>query len=242
MNTDAGAAAVVAAIVAEVVAAGSPERAASSQNFFKTGPGQYGEGDRFVGVAVPVLRRFARGLRGSPAAVIDRLLADDRHEVRMLALLILVENYRRADDPATWVEQYRTAVRDGRVDNWDLVDCAAAPILGDWLRRVDSLDELLSWAASDDLWARRVGIVATHAFTVGGRSDAILAVAPLVLDDRRDLIQKALGWMLREMGKRVDEQTLLGFLEEHADRMGRTALSSAIERLSTEQRSYYRSR
>ncbi|ALG85710.1 DNA alkylation repair protein [Gordonia phthalatica] len=236
MNVDSAA----AEIVAEVVAAGSPERAASSQKFFKTGPGEYAEGDRFIGVSVPELRRFARSLRGSPAAVIDDLLGSELHEIRMLALLVLGENYRRADEPAVWVEQYRAAVRAGRVDNWDLVDCSAAPILGDWARRADDVDELTRWAASDDLWERRVGIVGTHAFITGGRSDAILAVAPLVIDDRRDLIQKAFGWMLREMGKRVDEPALLDFLEANAARMGRAALSYAIERLPAEQRRYFR--
>ncbi|MBM7365771.1 DNA alkylation repair protein [Gordonia hydrophobica] len=227
-------------IVAEVVAAGSPERAASAQRFFKTGPGEYGEGDRFLGVAVPVLRSLATRLRGLPAEVVDALLANELHEIRMLALLVLAENYRRADDPASWVEQYRCAVRAGRVNNWDLVDCSAAPILGDWLVQADGVDELLRWAASDGLWERRVGIVATHAFTTGGRSDAILAVAPLVIDDRRDLIQKALGWMLREMGKRVDEPALLDFLETNAAAIGRTALSYAIERLSPDQRKHFR--
>ncbi|WP_366929086.1 DNA alkylation repair protein [Gordonia sp. (in: high G+C Gram-positive bacteria)] len=228
-------------IVAELVSAGSPERAASSQGFFKTGPGEYGEGDRFLGLAVPALRSYAKLLRGLPAAVIVELLADEFHEVRMLALFVLTENYRRQDDRPGWVQLYRDAVRAGRVNNWDLVDCSAAAVLGDWLVRSDGVDELLRWASADDLWERRVGIIGTQAFIMAGRSDATLAVAPLVIDDRRDLIQKAFGWMLREVGKRVDEQTLLDFLEAHAARMGRTALSYSIERLSKDQRSYFRS-
>lgn len=230
----------VAEIVGDLMSAGSPERAASSQRFFKTGPGEYGDGDRFLGLAVPALRSYAKQLRGLPGPVIGDLLADEFHEVRMLALFALTENYRRLDDPAGWVQLYRDAVRAGRVNNWDLVDCSAAAILGDWLVRADDFDELLLWASSEKLWERRVGIIGSQAFIVAGRADATLAVAPLVIDDRRDLVQKAFGWMLREVGKRVDGQTLLDFLEAHAARMGRTALSYSIERLSKDQRSYYR--
>ncbi|EGD53584.1 DNA alkylation repair protein [Gordonia neofelifaecis] len=235
MNADSAA----ADIVARVVAMGDPERAASSLRFFKTGPGEYGEGDRFVGVRVPALRTLARSLRGLPAATVVELLSGELHEVRMLALLVVAENYRMSE-PEAWVELYREAIRAGRVNNWDLVDCSAATILGDHLCRGGDHTELLRWASSDDLWERRVGIVGTHAFIIAGRSEAILAVAPLVVDDRRDLIQKALGWMLREMGKRVDETTLLDYLEANAARMGRTALSYSVERLSKERRSYFR--
>ncbi|MGB3304043.1 MAG: DNA alkylation repair protein [Gordonia sp. (in: high G+C Gram-positive bacteria)] len=227
-------------IVTTLIEAGTVERAESSQRFFKTGPGEYGEGDRFLGLAVPALRSYAKHLRGLPAPVVRELLSDDFHEVRMLALFVATENYRRLDDREAWVALYRDAVRAGRVNNWDLVDCSAAVLLGDWLVRSDSFDELLVWASSEALWERRVGIIGTQAFILAGRSDALLAVATLVIDDRRDLIQKAFGWMLREVGKRVDEQVLLEFLEANAARMGRTALSYSIERLSKEQRSYFR--
>lgn len=230
-----------AEIVAALVSAGSVERAASSARFFKTGPGEYGEGDRFLGLAVPALRSYAKALRGLPAQTVVELLNDDHHELRMLALFVATENYRRLDEPAAWIELYRNAIRAGRVNNWDLVDCSAAALLGDWLVTADTFDELLGWASSEDLWERRVGIIGTQAFTLAGRTDALLAVAPLVIDDRRDLIQKALGWMLREMGKRVDMALLLDFLEANAAAMGRTALSYATEHLSKEQRAYYRS-
>ncbi|MBY4570068.1 DNA alkylation repair protein [Gordonia sihwensis] len=238
MNADSGASEIVSA----VEALGDPERAASSQRFFKTGPGQYGEGDRFAGVPVPKLRALARSLRGLPRSVIVDLLGDRTHEVRHLALLILADNYSRESvDPERWVDVYRDAVRGGRVDNWDLVDVSAYAILGDRCLRSGDWSELLEWAASDDLWQRRAGIVATFAFIRAGRWEQLEAVAPLVIDDRRDLIQKAFGWMLREAGKRADEQTLLRYLEVNASSMGRTALSYAVERLSTERRAHFRS-
>ncbi|WP_132993321.1 DNA alkylation repair protein [Gordonia zhaorongruii] len=227
--------------MAAVVELGDEEKAVAARRFFKTGPGQYGEGDRFVGVRVPELRTLAKELRGLPDAVITELLASEIHEVRLLALLTTTVNFRaRGADRAAWVALYRNAVRAGRVDNWDLVDSSAAPILGAWLQSQDSYAELLEWAASDDLWERRVGIIGTFAFTRAGRTDAILAVAPLVVADHRDLIQKAFGWMLREMGKRVSQEALERYLEVHSGEMGRTALSYAVERMSAEQKTHYR--
>ncbi|MFT3716955.1 MAG: DNA alkylation repair protein [Gordonia sp. (in: high G+C Gram-positive bacteria)] len=233
-----------AAEIADTVRAlGNPEEAEHAQRFFKTGPGEYGEGDVFAGVRVPVLRTVSKRLRELPLPVLDALLDDPVHEVRALALFTLAERFSaRAADRAAVTDLYRRAVRRGRVNNWDLVDSSARPILGAWLVDAGDHRELLDWASSEDLWERRVGIIGTFAFIESGSADAILAVAPLVVDDRRDLIQKALGWMLREAGKRVDETVLTGYLEKNAARMGRTALSYAVERLAPEQRAYYRSR
>lgn len=230
-------------IAAAVRALGDPERAAGQRRFFKTGPGEYGEGDVLAGVRVPVLRSVAKRLRGLDAAAVRTLLDDEVHEVRLLALLVLTLNADRsgADERAGWVQLYREAVRAGRVNNWDLVDASAYPVLGAWLVAIDDHRELLEWAAADDLWQRRVGVVGTFAFIKAGRPQALLEVAPLVTADRRDLIQKALGWMLREMGKRVDRLELLGFLDHHASGMGRTALSYATEHLTGAQRAHYRS-
>ncbi|MFW0795529.1 DNA alkylation repair protein [Gordonia sp. CPCC 205515] len=227
------------AALAEVA---DPERAIGSARFFKTGPGEYGEGDVFIGVTVPAQRKVAKRFRGVDAETVNALLASAVHEHRLTALILLRNEFERADKSTRepWVEQYRAAVRAGRVDNWDLVDSSADPILGEWLRSRADYGPLLEYARDPELWPRRVGIVGTFAFLKHGSADATLAVVPIVLDDRRDLIQKASGWMLRELGKRVDRELLLGFLEEHAAQMGRTALSYATEHLTVEQRAHYR--
>ncbi|WOC11578.1 DNA alkylation repair protein [Gordonia sp. MP11Mi] len=229
-------------IVTALVEAGDPFRAAGSRRFFKTGPGEYAEGDEFVGIRVPELRKLARGMRGLPGGVLADLVATPLHEARQLALLTLGVNFAaaRGSDRAHWVDVYRDAVRSGHVDNWDLVDCSAESILGAFLVDADDYSELLDWASSDNLWERRVGIIGAFSFIRAGRADAILAVAPLVIDDRRDLIQKAFGWMLRETGKRVDRAVLTDYLDAHAARMGRTALSYAAEHLASDERSRYR--
>ena len=230
-----------ARIVEHVTGLGAPERAASAQRFFKTGPGEYGEGDVFVGVRVPQLRALARSLRGLPEAVVVDLLDSEIHEVRHLALIVLAAEYgARGADREAWVGLYRDAVRRGRVNNWDLVDCSADPVLGRWLLSVGDFGELLDWASSADLWERRVGIIGTFPFIRAGRADAILVVAPIVVEDRRDLVQKAFGWMLREAGKRIGEPVLTDYLDRHAAELGRTALSYAVERLDAERRARYR--
>jgi len=136
---------------------------------------------------------------------------------------------------------YLEQVRAGRVNNWDLVDSSAEQIVGEWLVG-QSYSPLLELAADDDLWRRRVGIVGTFAFIRRGDAEPLLAVAPLVIEDRRDLIQKACGWMLREAGKRCGTEVLLGYLDGHAAAMGRTALSYATEHLDAEVRAKYRAR
>ncbi len=226
-----------------VLALRDPERAASSARFFATGPGQYGEGDVFAGVPVPALRTLARGFRGVSTPVVAELLDDEIHEIRLLALLLAVGEFERATvgGRAQWVQCYRDAVARGRVDSWDLVDSSARQILGAWCLASGDGGELVAYARRESLWDRRVGIVGTHAYLFAGDASATLAVAPVVLDDRRDLIQKALGWMLREMGKRVSREVLTGYLDEHAPALGRTALSYAVEHLEPELRTHYRS-
>ena len=221
-----------------------PQRAVSSARFFKTGPGEYGEGDRFVGVTVPQLRMVAKRFRGAGADVVWRLLDSEVHEHRLTALFLLRGEYERADDDTArrrWVDLYLQALSAGRVNNWDLVDTSADPVLGAWLVRTDEFGLLVELAEHDDLWTRRAGIVGTFAFLKCGVADATLAVVPVVIDDRRDLIQKATGWMLREMGKRVDRDLLTDYLHQHAAEMGRTALSYATEHLMPEERAHYRS-
>jgi 3-methyladenine DNA glycosylase AlkD len=221
-----------------LAAVADPAQVAGLRRFFKTGAGEYGEGDVFIGIRVPDLRRAIRPFTELPLDEIDALLDDAEHEHRLAALLLFVERYRT--DPEAVVERYLAAVRRGRVDNWDLVDASSEYILGPWLRDRDRalLDEL---AASPDVWERRVAVLATFDFIRNGDASTTLALAERLLGDRHDLIQKAVGWMLREVGKRVDRALLTGFLDAHAAAMPRTMLSYAIEHLTPEERAAYRS-
>ncbi|PXW35083.1 DNA alkylation repair protein [Nocardia sp. 348MFTsu5.1] len=231
-----------AAVKAAIDALGDPDRALHSAGFFKTAPGQYGEGDRFVGVTVPAQRRVARQFRGLDRDGVRTLLDSDVHEHRLTGLFLLRSGFEKAataEDRQAWVDFYLQAVFDGRVNNWDLVDSSAEYILGASMVGHD-FDGLLDLVAEKDLWRRRVAIIATAAFIKNGDAAPILELAPRILDDHRDLIQKAVGWMLREMGKRVDRALLLDFLEDHAAQMGRTALSYATEHLEPGQRAHYR--
>lgn len=215
----------------------SPAVAASSARFFKTGPGEYGQGDTFVGVRVPVLRQLAREYRDLPLNEIEVLLCSPVHEERLLALLILVARLPKCDD------QHRRTVYDfylshtRHVNNWDLVDTSAPAIVGGYLRDKPR-KPLIRLAKSGCLWERRIAIVATQFFIRLDDFDDTLAISRLLLGDQEDLIHKASGWMLREVGQR-DEATLVAFLDEHAASMPRTMLRYAIEKFPTERRRAY---
>jgi 3-methyladenine DNA glycosylase AlkD len=184
-----------------------------------------------------VTRAVVKRFRGLGFDEIDALLDDPEHEHRLAGVLLLNEAARR--DPSTTAERYLAAVRRGRVNNWDLVDASAEYALGAWLfdRDRSVLDDL---AASPVLWERRVAVIATFAFLKRRDATTTLALAERLLDDREDLIHKAVGWMLREAGKRVSRETLLGFLDAHAARMPRTMLSYATEHLDPGVRAAYR--
>ncbi|MFC9921811.1 DNA alkylation repair protein, partial [Rhodococcus sp. NPDC127527] len=221
--------------------------AAHLQRFFKTGPGEYGEGDVFIGVRVPAIRKVAAEFAELGLAEVDVLLDSPVHEHRMAALVITARRFERAGAARTRddaereriADFYLAAVLRGRVNNWDLVDTSAERILGGWLydRRRDLVFEL---GADDDLWRRRVALLTTFGFIRRGDASTTLELAPELLDDRRDLTQKAVGWMLREVGKRVDRRLLLDFLDEHAARMGATTLGYATEHLDPDARAEYR--
>jgi 3-methyladenine DNA glycosylase AlkD len=216
-----------------------PDDAVFLQRFFKTGPGEYGEGDVFIGVRVPATRAVVKRFRGLDPAEIELLLDDPVHEHRLAGVLLLVAAYPR--DPEAVYMQYLAAVARGRVNNWDLVDASSEHIVGPHVRLgrapASVLDEL---AASPDLWERRVAVLATFDFIKHGDAAPALRLAATLLDDRHDLIQKATGWMLREAGKRVSREALLGFLDANAAAMPRTMLSYATEHLDPEVRAHYR--
>ncbi|MCD2441107.1 DNA alkylation repair protein [Agromyces sp. SYSU K20354] len=238
------------ALAAAIDAAGDHDDAAFLQRFFKTGPGQYGEGDVFVGVRVPATRAIVRRFERMPLAEASALLDSPVHEHRLAALLVMVRQFRVAsafrtrDDAARERLNlaYLDAVRRDRVNNWDLVDASADSLVGEFLRESGRGDDALldELAASDSLWERRVAVLATFAFIKAGDGAPILRLAPRLLDDREDLMHKAVGWMLRELGKRVARGALTGFLDEYAPRMPRTMLSYATEHLTPAERAAYR--
>ncbi len=216
---------------------GSKEKSESSQWFFKTGKGQYGYGDVFIGVTVPEQRKVAKKYADLALPDIENLLSSKFHECRLTALLILCSQYKKAEEKTqkTIVKFYLSHLE--RVNNWDLVDTSARNILGEYL-----VDKDRSWlyklARSQNIWERRVAIVATHAFIVRHDFDDTLAIATILLDDTHDLIHKAVGWMLREVGKR-SRPALITYLNEYSSKMPRTALRYAIEHFPEAQRKRY---
>lgn len=218
-----------------------PARALSSARFFKTGKGQYGEGDQFLGITVPAQRVIARAHRGLPLPEIATLLASPMHEDRLTALLILVDAYARGDEAAKQAAFDLYLANLAWVNNWDLVDSSAHLVVGAHLTTRDRR-LLRTLARSKQLWERRVAMIATLAFIRAGESKDAFEIATLLLDDEEDLMHKAVGWMLREVGKRVDRDLLVAFLREHAARMPRVMLSYATEHLSPAERVYFRSR
>jgi len=225
------------AIERELDALADPERAAHSQRFFRTEPGGYGEGDRFLGVPVPEQRRVARRHRDAPLDHCERLLESPIHEHRFVALAILVERFKRADAAEREAIADLYLAKRQRVNNWDLVDASAEHLLAERAaERPGLLDEL---AASPSVWDRRIAVMTTFAYIKAGEAEPTLRLAERLLHDEHDLIHKAVGWMLREVGKRVDAALLRGFLDRHAAKMPRTMLRYAIERLPAEERRHY---
>jgi 3-methyladenine DNA glycosylase AlkD len=218
----------------------SADDAAFLQQFFKTGEGQYGAGDVFVGVRVPATRAVCKRFRDMPLGEIKKLLASPVHEHRLGAVILLDAQYKAGDDQTKQqvYDLYMQAVHDGQVNNWDIVDSSAPYIVGRYL-----LDRprnvLITLAHSDQLWERRVSALATFWFLKEGDPSTTLEIAEILLHDPHDLIQKAVGWMLRELGKQVDSKLLVQFLDKHAHEMPRTMLRYSIERLTPGQRIHY---
>ena len=213
-------------------------QAAILTRFFKTGPGQYGEGDRFAGIRVPQTRLVVRQARGLPLAEIEKLLADPIHEVRLCGLLLLVDSYERSKSEAEreqLVDFYLS--HTAAINNWDLVDLSAPRLLGHSLLRRDR-SVLYRLAASSNLWEQRIALVAMWRIIRADDFTDTLRLCELLIDHPHDLIRKALGWMLREVGKR-DRDTLTQFLDRNASRLSRVSLRYAIERLPEPMRQGY---
>ena len=222
----------------ELLALIDPEKAVVLPRFFKTGHGQYGEGDKFHGVDVPKIRKVATAHTGASEADILTLLHSEYHEERMTALLILIAQFQRGDDIRK-EEIFRLYLaHTNRINNWDLVDLSAPQIVGAHLfgKRTSILTKL---AESPDLWERRISILATLYFIRKGDSRETLRIAKKLLNDSHDLIHKAVGWMLREVGKYCSLEEELSFLDANAAVMPRTMLRYAIERFPEDLRAHY---
>lgn len=212
-----------------------PEKASFLSRYFKTGEGQYAEGDVFAGLTVLQSRKIAKKFVDIDQPCLAELLTSKIHEERLIALLILAAKYHKAplSDKKKIVDFYLKHLK--YVNNWDLVDTSAPEILGNWLltrnRKI-----LYSLASSEGLWEKRVAILSTFALIINGEHEDMFAVAVLLLKDKHDLIHKATGWMLREVGKRIDMDLLRQFLAKHAAAMPRTALRYAIERMDATER------
>jgi 3-methyladenine DNA glycosylase AlkD len=216
---------------------GSPGDAAFLARFFKTGPGQYGEGDVFIGVRVPVIRKVAREFKGLPLPEVESLLHSKIHEERLAALVILVLRAAKADTK-TRKRIYDLYLANTKyINNWDLVDLSAPQLVGAYLED-KSRRPLYRMARSSWLWDRRISILATFHFIRQHDFADTLGIAETLLADREDLIHKAVGWMLREVGKR-DVAALENFLGQHCRVMPRTMLRYAIEKFPEKKRREY---
>lgn len=216
---------------------GSREKAKVLQRFFKTGPGEYGEGDVFIGVKVPELRKLAKEYQEITVKEVKQLLKSAIHEERLLALFILVRKYSKGNETEK-KRIYELYLKNTQfINNWDLVDGSAHHIIGAFL--VDkSKEPLYSLAKSKNLWERRISIISTFYFIKHDKHAETLKISEILLTDEQDLIHKAVGWMLREIGKR-HMPTEENFLRKHYKRMPRTMLRYAIEKFPEDKRQGY---
>ncbi len=222
----------------DILVFSSAERAANSQRFFKTGPGEYGEGDVFIGVTVPHQRKVAKNYYDLSLSEIAKLLHSKIHEDRLTAVIILVEQFKRAN-PVVQKKIFDFYLGNTEyINNWDIVDLSAPNIVGGWLLNKNK-DVLVKLAKSKSIWERRIAMLATFAFIYDGEDEYTYKIAEILLQDEHDLIQKAVGWMLREAGKRVSQQEEERFLAKHYKTMSRTMLRYAIERFEEPKRKAY---
>lgn len=224
-------------IIADFEKHADPEHASRLQGFFKTGKGEYGEGDVFLGLRVPDQRIIAKKYKELPTTDILRLLQSGIHEHRLTSMFILTHQFNKGD------EDIRKQIVDlylentEYMNNWDIVDSSAHKILGAWLLDKPR-DILYQLAESESLWEKRISIISTFAFINKGDFADALALAEKLVNDEHDLIHKASGWVIREVGKK-DQKALEGFLLRHYKTMPRTMLRYAIERLPEDRRKFY---
>jgi 3-methyladenine DNA glycosylase AlkD len=229
------------AIAARIDALGDPQRAAASARYFKTGPGEYAEGDKFVGLELRDANALVKDIwRTTTLDTCVQLLQSGWHEYRTIALAVMVQQFAKGDVATCEAIVTAYLANTARINNWDLVDMSAYKILGPWLETRDRAI-LYRLVKSPLIWERRIAILTTLHFIKQGDFADALALSEALLGDRHDLMHKATGWMLREVGKK-DEATLLAFLDRHTPQMPRTALRYAIEKLTPDQRRHYMAR
>ncbi|HRH31720.1 MAG TPA: DNA alkylation repair protein [bacterium] len=222
----------------ELISLRDADRSEKSKRYFKTGPGEYAEGDIFLGIPVPILRNYAKKWYTLPRSEIIKLLHSPLHELRFIALCIAIQQFKRGDDKIrkNIVNLYLASLKKF-INNWDLVDLSAANILGAYYTNA-SKQQLIKLARSSSLWEKRAAIIATHYYIKSGSSDTALLIATILLQDKHDLIHKAVGWTLREVGKSCSMEVEREFLELHIKLIPRTTLRYAIERFPTQERRY----
>lgn len=214
-----------------------PKKAEILSRFFKTGKGEYGQGDIFLGIPVPKQRQVAKKYIDLSLEELQKLLSSKIHEYRLTSLFILVDKYKKADK-ALKNKIFNFYLKNAKnINNWDLVDLSAPNIIGDFLLNKDKLI-LYKLAKSKSLWEKRIAILATYAFIKKNQFEDTLKISEILLGDDHDLIHKAVGWMLREVGKR-DQKTEEIFLKRHCQNIPRTMLRYAIEKFPEEKRRFY---
>lgn len=221
----------------EIKTVSIPDKAKFLQRFFKTGKGEYAEGDIFLGIVVPVQRQIAKKYKTISFHNLQKLITSKYHEERLIALLILVERFKKADE--TEKDEIVKFYLDNRkgINNWDLVDLSAPKILGEYLLNEDR-KILYKFAKSNDLWEKRIAVLSTYSFIKKNDFEDALKIYEILVDDTHDLIHKAVGWMLRELGK-IDLNAEEEFLKKHYKTMPRTMLRYAIEKFPEKKRKAY---
>jgi len=223
------------------------EKAILLQRFFKTGKGEYGEGDIFLGIIVPKQRKVAKKYINLSLNDLQVLLNSKIHEERLISLFILVDKYKKAEkenNEKQKQEIFNFYIKNAKnINNWDLVDLSAPNIVGNYLLKKDDKEKqiLYKLAKSDNLWEKRISILATFMFIKNNQFQDSINLAEILLNDKHDLIHKAVGWMLRELGKR-NEKLLINFLNKHKKEMPRTMLRYSIEKFSNEKRKFFMQR
>ena len=216
---------------------GNEEKAKKHQSFFKTGPGEYGEGDIFVGVTVPELRKLANEYKTITLKEVKHLLRSPIHEERLLSLFLLIHRYSKGDEPEK-KKIYELYLKNTKfINNWDIVDSSAGQIVGAFLLNKNK-QPLYDLVNSENLWERRISIISTFYFIKHNKFSDTLKISKILLSDKEDLIHKAVGWMLREVGKR-DISIEENFLKKHYKNMPRTMLRYAIEKFTETKRRRY---
>lgn len=217
----------------------NPQKAKVLAGFFKTGKGEYGEGDVFLGITVPQVRQLAKQFsKDIDLSVIQKMLHSKYHELRMAGLLMLIDKYKKAGKQEQKIIFGLYLKNTNYINNWDLVDLTAEHIVGAYLEKKPK-DILFKLAHSKLLWDRRISILATFRHIKQKQPGLTIQLAKILLRDKHDLIQKAVGWMLREVGKRCSEEILIEFLDANCSQMPRTCLRYAIERLPEKARKEY---